>query len=270
MAFPLAAWALVLIFRPGQAPAKRFVLFLIGSGFVLTLAVELIVLVGDIGRMNTVFKFYLQDWSMLSISAAFAFIMVFPRRSEWSGWLTTTWQIVVSVLVFCAALFPLLAGADKIRDRISTEAPHTLDGAAYMSSSYFNDNGVNIDLSQDYEGIQWMQRNVKGSPVIVEANTVEYRWGSRYTIYTGLPGVVGWNWHQRQQRAAVPSSEVTDRVEEIKKFYETTDLEETQAFLQKYNVHYIVVGQLETCIIGTRIVEIRHKFWNDVGTGIPE
>jgi len=245
MAFPLAAWALVLIFRPGQAPAKRFVLFLIGSGFVLTLAVELIVLVGDIGRMNTVFKFYLQAWSMLSISAAFAFIMVFPRRSEWSGWLTTTWQIVVSVLVFCAALFPLLAGADKIRDRISTEAPHTLDGAAYMSSSYFNDNGVNIDLSQDYEGIQWMQRNVKGSPVIVEANTVEYRWGSRYTIYTGLPGVVGWNWHQRQQRAAVPSSEVTDRVEEIKKFYETTDLEETQAFLQKYNVHYIVVGQLE-------------------------
>ncbi len=245
MAFPLAAWALALIFRPGQAPAKRFVLFLIGSGFVLTLAVELIVLVGDIGRMNTVFKFYLQAWSMLSISAAFAFIMVFPRRPEWSGWVNTTWQIVVSVLVFCAALFPVIAGADKIRDRISPVAPHTLDGTAYMATSVFSDNAVNIDLSQDYEGIRWMQQNVKGSPVIVEANTVEYRWGSRYTIYTGLPGVVGWNWHQRQQRAAVPSSEVTDRVEEIKKFYETTDLDETRAFLQKYNVHYIVVGQLE-------------------------
>ncbi len=95
------------------------------------------------------------------------------------------------------------------------------------------------------KAIQWMQLNVIGSPVIVEANTVEYRWGSRYTIYTGLPGVVGWNWHQRQQRAIIPSTKVTDRVEEIKQFYLTTDLEETQAFLKKYNVSYIIVGQLE-------------------------
>ena len=108
MAFPLATWAGILLLRPKQPAAKRFVLFLIGTALVLTLAVELIVLVGDIGRMNTVFKFYLQAWTMLSISAAFAFIMVFPRRTEWPGWLTMTWQVVVSILVFCAALFPLV------------------------------------------------------------------------------------------------------------------------------------------------------------------
>jgi YYY domain-containing protein len=268
MAFPMAAWALVLIFRTGQAPAKRFILFLIGSGFILTLAVELIVLVGDIGRMNTVFKFYLQAWTMLSISAAFAFIMVFPRRSEWPNWLNNTWKVVVSVLIFCAALFPLLAGTDKIRDRMSTIAPHTLDGAAYMATAFYSDGGVNVDLSQDYEGIQWMQKNVKGSPVILEANTVEYRWGSRYTIYTGLPGVVGWSWHQRQQRAVVPSSAVTDRVEEIKKFYETTDLEEAQAFLKKYNVSYMVVGQLENLYYPgaglVKFLENSGKLWDPV------
>lgn len=245
MAFPLASWAGVLLLRPRLQPAKRFILFLIGTGLVLSLAVELIVLVGDIGRMNTVFKFYLQGWTMLSISAAFAFIMVFPRRMEWPDWLNNGWQVVVSVLVVCAALFPLLAGIDKIRDRISPIAPHTLDGAKFMATSTFNDNGVIIDLNQDYEAIQWLQKNVKGSPVIVEANTVEYRWGSRFTIYTGLPGVVGWNWHQRQQRAVLASSVVTDRVEEIKQFYETTSRDETRAFLKKYNVRYVIVGQLE-------------------------
>jgi len=245
MAFPLASWAGVLLLRPQLKPAKRFILFLIGTGLVLSLVVELIVLVGDIGRMNTVFKFYLQGWTMLSISAAFSFIMVFPRRTEWPDWLNNGWQVIVSVLVVCAALFPLLAGIDKVRDRISPMAPHTLDGAKYMATSTFSDDGVIIDLNQDYEAIQWMQRNVKGSPVIVEANTVEYRWGSRYTIYTGLPGVVGWNWHQRQQRAVLASSEVTDRVEEIKHFYETTSRDETRDFLKKYNVRYMIVGQLE-------------------------
>jgi YYY domain-containing protein len=245
MAFPMAAWAGILMLRKSQPAAKRFVLFLVGTAFVLTLVVELIVLVGDIGRMNTVFKFYLQAWTLLAISSAFAFILVIPRRIEWPNWLNTGWQIVVSALIFCAALFPLLASTDKIRDRISPIAPHTLDGAAYMPSSVYNDGGVDINLGEDYDAIQWMLLNVKGSPVIVEANTVEYRWGSRFTIYTGLPSVVGWNWHQRQQRSVVPTEEVTNRVEEIKEFYLTPDRDKAREFLQKYNVKYIIVGQLE-------------------------
>lgn len=268
LAFPIALWSGILLLRKNLPAAKQFIFFLIGSGMVLTLAVELIVLVGDIGRMNTVFKFYLQAWTMLAISAAFSFIMIFPRRNEWNEWLNTTWKIIVTILIFSAALFPLLAGTDKVRDRISPAAPHTLDGSAYMSTASYNDNGVIIDLSQDYEGIQWMQLNVPGSPVIVEANTVEYRWGSRYTIYTGLPGVVGWNWHQRQQRAIIPSTKITDRVEEIRQFYLTTDVEETLNFIEKYQVAYIIVGQLENLYYpGEGLEKFRDfngVYWNTV------
>jgi uncharacterized membrane protein len=90
-----------------------------------------------------------------------------------------------------------------------------------------------------------MQDNVQGSPVIVEENVPEYRWGTRYTIYTGLPGVVGWNFHQRQQRALLAPDLVPNRVAEVNAFYATQDMSQAVNFLKKYDVHYIVVGQLE-------------------------
>jgi uncharacterized membrane protein len=125
------------------------------------------------------------------------------------------------------------------------EAPHTLDGMKYMESAVYDWQGL-MDLSQDYRAIRWLQENASGSPVIVEANLRDlYRWGSRYSIYTGLPGVVGWEWHQQQQRALNPGNWVSDRIAEIDNFYTTVDLQAAVEFLKKYDVKYIVVGQLE-------------------------
>jgi uncharacterized membrane protein len=134
---------------------------------------------------------------------------------------------------------------------MTPSAPITLDGMAYMlDSTYFDGipnsgTGMNMDLEQDYQGIRWMQENVQGSPVIVEANIPTYHWGSRFTIYTGLPGVLGWDWHEIQQRALVPSTWITERQTDIRGFYETTDPGEAEAFLKKYGVSYIIVGQYE-------------------------
>jgi len=57
--------------------------------------------------------------------------------------------------------------------------------------------------------------------------------------------VVGWEWHQQQQRAVVPASWITDRILEIDAFYLTEDWKQAQDFLEKYNVRYIIVGQQE-------------------------
>jgi uncharacterized membrane protein len=114
----------------------------------------------------------------------------------------------------------------------------------FMNFAQYDDFGQRLDLSEDYRAIRWMQDNVEGSPVIVEANCVEYHWCTRFTIYTGLPGVVGWNWHQRQQRGLM-STWVEDRVAEVSNFYNAVDLESARSFLDKYDVSYIVVGPLE-------------------------
>jgi uncharacterized membrane protein len=148
-------------------------------------------------------------------------------------------------LVAAAALYPFLGGMARIKDRMTDRAPHTLDGMRYMAYADYHDLGVKMDLSQDYQAIRWMQENIQGSPVIVEGNQVEYHWGTRYSIYTGLPGVVGWSWHQRQQRNLVPHEWVWKRVNEVHEFYETTDFEKARDFLHFYDVKFIVLGQLE-------------------------
>ena len=114
----------------------------------------------------------------------------------------------------------------------------------YMETSGYWQDGFYMDLEEDYEAILWMQENIQGSPVIVEASPTEYKWGSRFTVYTGLPGVVGWNYHQRQQRGPM-SGMVWERVNGIHDFYNTADPETAAAFLERYGVKYIIVGQME-------------------------
>lgn len=271
LVFPMIIWAGILILRKEQSDSKRFVLFLTGTALLLTLMVELIVLKGDLGRMNTVFKFYLQAWILLAISSGAALIWSIPEiTNRWFPEAKNFWRIGLITLIGCAALYPITATTEKIDDRISNMTPLTLDGMEYMQYSYYNDEGVNMSLGEDYQAIRWMQENVIGSPVIVEANTVEYRWGSRFSIYTGLPGVIGWNWHQRQQRGVVPSTWITDRVQEVNNFYLTTDIEETENFLMKYDISYIVVGQMEKAkYIGEGIGKFQQldgKLWKSVFT----
>jgi len=269
LALTMAVLALLLLFRPGQPEPKRVVLFMIGSAAVLTLAVEVIVLVGDINRMNTVFKFYLQSWTLLSLSAAAGLYWMLPHiEVKWkSGW-RNLWTAIVGLLVVGALFYPLTAAPAKIRDRMSEKAPHTLDGMAFMQgATYYDQNGA-LDLSADYRAIRWMQENIIGSPVIVEGNLTEYRWGSRISIYTGLPTTIGWNWHQRQQRAAVPDTSIWMRIDEVSLFYNTTDLQQSIKFLQKYNVKYIVVGGLELATYDAdglaKFKEFDGQYWNQV------
>ncbi len=242
---PLAVWSGILLLRPGISHAKRSVLFLVGTALLLTLAVEIIVLRGDIGRMNTVFKFYLQAWTMFSVAAAAALGWLIKDLPRWNPRWRLVWQIVIIFLSATAGLYPVLAAVAKVDDRMEPSAPNTLDGMTYMKSAVYFDEGVELDLLEDYNAIRWLQNNIAGSPVIVEANQVEYHWGTRMTIYTGLPGVVGWNWHQRQQRSVIPDEWVFERVEAVHEFYQTENLDTAQKFLANYNVSYIIYGQLE-------------------------
>ncbi len=154
--------------------------------------------------------------------------------------------MAATLLVTGAALFLIVAGADKIRDRMTPAAPHTLDSMTYMDYATYADYGVDMDLSEDYRAIRWMQDNVQGSPVIVEAASagVQYPgWhGSRST-----PACPMWSAGNgtRCSSASWMSATVIARGKEVDAFYATTDLAAARLSCGKYNVRYIIVGQLE-------------------------
>jgi uncharacterized membrane protein len=242
-------------------------LFLIGTALVITIVVEVIVVRGDIGRQNTIFKFYLQSWFLLAVSGGAAIAWTLPAFFKWlPGW-RVFWQTAMILLISGAALFTVSGIMGKMRDRWILEAPHTLDSMTFLKYAQYDDFGQRLVLDEDYSAIRWMQDHVQGSPVIVEANCTEYHYCTRFTIYTGLPGVLGWNWHQRQQRGLM-ANWVEDRVDQIDNFYNSLDIDAARTFLKTYDVKYIIVGQLERAEYtpeGIAKFEIfEGKYWREV------
>jgi YYY domain-containing protein len=244
---PLVIWIGILFFRNDQSRAMQFVLVLAGLGLCLTLGVEIIVLGADIGRQNTVFKFYIQTWLLFSVAGGAAFAWLIQSCERWAGALRNIWFVLVSILIMLAAMYPVMATRGRAADRMGTNTPITLDGMEYMKHSRYGENEVWLELVNDYELIRWMQENIDGSPVIMEAQSAhEYLWGSRISIYTGLPSIIGWNFHQTQQHTFDPLPQlVRHRAANVNAFYIEPDIKTALDMIRWYDVGYIVVGGLE-------------------------
>jgi uncharacterized membrane protein len=193
----------------------------------------------------------MQVWLLLSVIGGVAAVWSWPAVRQKRS-LRRAWIFVLGALLFAAALYPITATKAKWDIRMSEEAPTTLDGMAFMPYTSYGDtdysgNGITIHLADDYEALRWLQRSVEGSPVIAEAHgTNPYQTiSSRVAMYTGLPTIVGWDWHQRQQRAVTPGQLVSGRIEDVNLLFRTPNVEEARAILGKYGVDYVFVGSLE-------------------------
>jgi uncharacterized membrane protein len=149
------------------------------------------------------------------------------------------------LLLAACLLYPLTATPVRIQDRFPNSTSRTLDGTAYMRTSVYMDDGRPLTLEWDRQAAQWLRSNVRGLPTVLEATTPLYRWGSRIAVYTGFPTVIGWDWHQKQQRSVLPGNLIDRRIENVRRIYNTTDVAEAQALLQQLGVEFIVVGELE-------------------------
>ena len=232
-----------------DAPQLGFAAALALIALALVIGLDFWRVEGDIDRLNSIFKFYLQVWALLGIAAAYMLWCLLHSAQSALAKIKSVkkaWLAALAALILCASIYPVLGTRDRLRDRFEGNVtPLTLNGAAFIEKSQYREHyGDMIDLAADYEGIQWLKANVEGSPIVLEAVTPTYRWGGRVSIYTGLPTVIGWQWHQEQQRFAY-REEVPRRISDVETIYNTADSELALELLRKYGVEYVYLGQLE-------------------------
>lgn len=235
--------------RRAALPGSRYSLVAVAMVVVamaLAAGVDVFTVKDDIGRMNTVFKFYLQAWVLLAMASSY-FLWVLADAGKLSlsnlragrgVWLGMLAVVAVGIMVY-----PVLGTRARNATRFENNGL-ALDGMAFMETATYLDEEGPLTLKYDLDAIRWLQENVDGSPVIIEGLSDQYHWGNRISIYTGLPSVIGWDWHQRQQRVGYAIS-VTNRRREVDQFYEFPLRTTAVEILDKYNVRYVYVGEME-------------------------
>jgi len=271
---PLLVLTVVLAFRRQATADELFTLLLLFTGLLLSLGVEIVFLRdflagGDVYRMNTIFKFYIQIWIFFALASAVGLSRIAARlplpqplpyqgrgedpslpihqeRGGGRGW-RTAWLGLFAFLLVSVLLYPVLGIPARVNQRFPGARPPvgTLDGAAFMSvGSYTFDwqgRQFKVDLSYDYEAIRWLQDNAQGSLVIAEARVDYYReFGMRVSSFTGLPTLLGA--HQGEQRY---DTQVGQRDGEARTFFNEPDFAKVLPLIDQLHIKYIYVGQLE-------------------------
>jgi YYY domain-containing protein len=249
LVFLVAALALGL--RRERSIEDCFVFLLFATALAISIGTEQVVIDGDVGRMNTIFKFYEQIWVLYGIAGAVAILRIrdwlATVRSHWPG---RAWSVVLVAFILMSAVYPVLGTKSRVSQRFDSTIPPTLDGTAYMDSAVYVDTDESSHVTgqlhfvTDKAAIQWLQDHVEGTPTIVEGTRPLYRWGSRISIYTGLPTIIGWDWHQKQQRWGFQNT-IDDRIADVQRVYQDPSADRTMALLQQYNVKYVIEGELE-------------------------
>jgi YYY domain-containing protein len=247
---------------------ERVIWAAVAVGMLLGAALEIVFLVDDLVttdayRMNTVFKFYNQLWTLFAVASSGCVAIMLrdsgiperdrddgaeardPGRSSGVVWSRAGLAIAALVIVLGFAYPAQATGV-----RLDTRFPHpnrnwTLDAYAWMEygTITFTD-GTTVGYADDLAAIDWFNAEVAGTPVIAEASVHDaYRCnGSRFSIATGLPAVIGWQRHESQQRY---TDHLLQRERDLFEIYVSTDPGEKLQLLDAYHVEYLVVGQTE-------------------------
>ena len=86
-----------------------------------------------------------------------------------------------------------------------------------------------------------------------EYNETTYQWYGRVAIYTGLPEVTQWGNEDGQQRYP---ADVGTRQQDVTAMYSSGDPALVLSLLQRYNVRYVYVGEVECLAYGLNVTDL--------------
>ncbi len=215
-------------------------------------------------RANTMFKLVFQAFIMLQLVSSYAILRLVSglRKSLAKG--------VFLLLTFVMLFFVLTYPYHSVMSYYSgLRVYQGINGITYLKNLY----------PTDFAAIEWINQNIKGQPVILEAQGDSYTDYARVSTNTGLPTVLGWTVHEWLWRGEYDyppddSKKLSDttpyypapRIGDVQLMYESEDLEQTKNLLKKYNVEYVFLGDLER----QKYPNLNEQKWEQLGKVVYE
>ena len=195
---------------------------------------------GEHYRANTMFKLTYQAWILFAIVMGYALIRIIVGKMKPA-------RILASV---CTVLLLLTLGylPRSIKDWFGNIFDPSLrtgtDASVFVDESFHT----------DFAAITWLNNEVKGRPVCLEAPGDSYSTRERVSVATGLPTVAGWYVHEWLWRGDPDA--LNERNEDIEAIYTSGDEELVKSLIEKYNITYIYIGTQERQVYYNSIKDV--------------
>lgn len=182
-------------------------------------------------RANTMFKLVYQSFMLLSLASAYIIVNLVARKARNIIQIITRFLFLLTtaLLLFLVFSYPYFAIKSYYADLKNYRG---INGTEYLKAL----------RPGDLEAINFLNSTISSQPVILEAQGDSYTDYARVSANTGLPTVLGWTVHEWLWRGSydIPSP----RIDEIKSLYEKNNID-PKPILKKYNISYIIIGDLE-------------------------
>jgi uncharacterized membrane protein len=177
-------------------------------------------------RANTMFKLGYQAFMMMGIASTFTFYLISLKK----GLFQLIAKIIFLFFFFFIFIYSFYAFPSYYG---KMDRPVILDGSIWMKTL----------MPADKEIIDYLNKNVKNQPNILEAQGDSYTDYERISAFTGLPTVAGWWVHEWLWRGS--AEVVGKKIPDVVTLYESNDLVKTRELLKQYQIKYVVISKME-------------------------
>ena len=180
-------------------------------------------------RSNTMFKLTYQAFILFGIGMGFILVRFLAEKAWW----VRGFGIVGTVCLLLTSCYTGTAVHQWNGQVWKLEGYQGLDATAFLETSF----------PTDAAAIHWLQSKVSGTPVVLEAPGDSYSSYCRVSAMTGLPTVQGWYVHEWLWRG--DTDKLNAEKADIETIYTSTEEGQVRSLLEKYQISYIFIGQME-------------------------
>lgn len=179
-------------------------------------------------RSNTMFKLGYQAFILMSLVSGYSIVTTLLQKNK--TLIMRIFMVLVTPLLMLVSIYPYFA--------VRSYFGELKDFKGIWGLSFLEER-----IPDDLAAINWLNKNVKGQPVVLEAAGDSYTDYERISTFTGLPTVAGWAVHEWLWRGSYEP--IANRATDVATIYESDDINVTKFLTTKYKIKYIVVGEME-------------------------